>query len=183
MERKRRREFALGGLALALIGFALWRVGGPVPSAPSRAVVKTAPTQANQPKSGVDEIDLAMLQAKRPEPEEISRNPFRFKPKAPPPPPPGPVTPPGAPGRGGPGVAAPGSAPVARIPLKFIGLMNRADSKAGSVAILSDARGVYYGREGETIEGRYRIVRIGVESIELAYLDSSGRQTIRLTGQ
>ena len=51
------------------------------------------------------------------------------------------------------------------------------------VAILSDARGVYYGREGEVIEGRYRIVKIGVESIELTYLDGRGRQTIRQTGQ
>ena len=41
----------------------------------------------------------------------------------------------------------------------------------------------YYGREGEVIEGRYRIVKIGVESIELAYLDGRGRQTIRQTGQ
>ena len=51
------------------------------------------------------------------------------------------------------------------------------------IAILSDARGTYYGREGEVVEGRYRIVKIGVESIELAYLDGRGRQTIRQTGQ
>jgi hypothetical protein len=51
------------------------------------------------------------------------------------------------------------------------------------IAILSDARGTYHGREGEVVEGRYQIVRIGVESIELAYLDGRGRQTIRQTGQ
>ena len=51
------------------------------------------------------------------------------------------------------------------------------------MAVLSDARGVYYGREGDIIEGRYRIVKIGVESIELEYLDGRGRQTIRQTGQ
>jgi hypothetical protein len=53
----------------------------------------------------------------------------------------------------------------------------------GRLAILSDGRGVYYGHEGEIIEGRYRILRIGVESVDLAYLDGRGRQTIRLTGQ
>jgi hypothetical protein len=51
------------------------------------------------------------------------------------------------------------------------------------VAILSDTRGVYYGREGDVIEGRYQIVKIGVESIELAYIDGRGRQVIRQTGQ
>ena len=56
-------------------------------------------------------------------------------------------------------------------------------AKPGRVAILSDSRGVYYGREGEIVEGRYRILKIGVESIDLAYLDGRGRQTIRLTGQ
>jgi hypothetical protein len=50
------------------------------------------------------------------------------------------------------------------------------------MAVLSDNRGVYWGREGDTIEGRYRIVRIGTESIELAHLDGNGRQTIRLSG-
>ena len=73
-----------------------------------------------------------------------------------------------------------GPPPPPRIALKFFG---RLESKNGLTAALSDARGVYYGREGDTIEGRYRILRIGVESIDLAYVDGRGRQTIRLTGQ
>ena len=40
--------------------------------------------------------------------------------------------------------------------------------------MLSDGRGVYQGREGEIIEGRYRILQIGIESIDLAYLDGRG---------
>ena len=53
------------------------------------------------------------------------------------------------------------------------------------IALLSDGRGgpPIYGKEGDVIEGRYKIVRIGTESIEVAYLDGHGRQTIRLTGQ
>ena len=43
-----------------------------------------------------------------------------------------------------------------------------------------DARG---GVEGEIILGRYQILKIGNESIEMAYPDGRGRQTIRLTGQ
>ena len=51
--------------------------------------------------------------------------------------------------------------------------------------MLSDGRGpcAVHGKEGDIIEGRYRIVRIGDESIEMEYLDGRGRQTIRLTGQ
>jgi hypothetical protein len=33
------------------------------------------------------------------------------------------------------------------------------------------------------IEGRYRIVKIGVESIVMEYVDGTGRQTIPLRGQ
>lgn len=67
------------------------------------------------------------------------------------------------------------------IPLRFIGIVE-ASERGTKVAVLSDGRDVFYGREGDVIDGRYRIVRIGVESIELEYLDGRGRQTIRLTG-
>ena len=73
--------------------------------------------------------------------------------------------------------------PPPRIPLKYIGDMSDPKHSGKRIAILSDARGTYYGREGDVVEGRYRIVKIGVESIELAYLDGRGRQTIRQTGQ
>ena len=50
--------------------------------------------------------------------------------------------------------------------------------------MLSDGRGnVFYGKEGDTIEGRYRMVKIDREVIELSYVDGRGRQTIRLSGQ
>jgi hypothetical protein len=40
-----------------------------------------------------------------------------------------------------------------------------------------------YGKDGDTIDGRYRIVKIGAESVEVTHLDGRGRQVIRLTGQ
>ena len=73
--------------------------------------------------------------------------------------------------------------PPPRIPLKYIGDMTDPKNPGKRIAILSDTRGTYFGREGAVIEGRYRIEKIGVESIELAYLDGRGRQTIRQTGQ
>jgi hypothetical protein len=70
--------------------------------------------------------------------------------------------------------------PPPRITLKFIGTLDR---KGEKWAILSDATGrTDYAKEGQEIQGRYRILKIGVESIDIAYLDGTGRQTIRLTG-
>ena len=51
------------------------------------------------------------------------------------------------------------------------------------MAILSDGRGApMYGKEGDTVLGQYKILRIATDSIEMAYIDGRGRQTIRLSG-
>jgi len=189
MERKRQREVGLAIVAVALIATAIWSVRSTNSPAPPAEMAGTAPrSQAIPPardQNAVTGIDLQALAADRPQPEGSNRNPFRFKSRTPAERPstlalPPPMVPPATPGPMG--SIEPTSPP--RIPLSFIGLVDaRQDPKVGRVAILSDTRGVYYGRENETIEGRYRILKIGVESIDLAYLDGRGRQTIRLTGQ
>jgi hypothetical protein len=65
--------------------------------------------------------------------------------------------------------------------LKFIGIVQSPSQK---LAVLTDptTRDVFYGREGDIVDGRFRILRIGVESIEMAYVDGRGRQSIRLSG-
>ena len=132
--------------------------------------------QAAPQRSSAPDVRLEALDGKRPKPGGSDRNLFRFKPKAPPPPPPQRELAPVAPVPTGP----PPPPPVPPIPLKFIGTLERNGQK---IAILSDATGhVAYGPEGATIDGRYRIIRIGAESIELAYVDGRGRQTIRFTG-
>ena len=185
MDRKRRRELALAAIAVLLLAIAAWTAQrGTAP--PPDAVGPSSPTRANtsqaRSKSPIPEIDLKALENQRPEPDDSTRNPFRFKPKPTPAPMPsaaiikqqqaadvvaGPLAPP----------------PPPRIPLKYIGDMTDPKNPGKKIAILSDGRGPIYGREGEVVEGRYRIVRIGVESIELAYLDGRGQQTIRQTGQ
>jgi len=110
-----------------------------------------------------------------------SRNPFRFgEPPPPPPPPPRPkveAPPPPPPVTPGPPPPPPGPPPI---PLKFVGVMQLPNG--AKVAALSDGRGTMTGREGDVIDGRYRIVRVGVESIVMEYLDGKGRQTIPLRG-
>ena len=74
-----------------------------------------------------------------------------------------------------------GPPPAPPIPLKFIALVERANGVRW--AVLSDGKATMYGRDGDTIDGRYRIVKIGAESVEVTHLDGRGRQVIRLTGQ
>jgi hypothetical protein len=121
------------------------------------------------------DVRLAALSQERIKPSDSERNLFRFKVKPAPPPPQAAngntaALPPSGP---------PAPPPVPPIPLKFIGVLVTTE-KAQTYAVLRDDRGVYHGREGDVIEGRYRILKIGAESIDLAYVDGHGRQTIRL---
>jgi hypothetical protein len=80
-----------------------------------------------------------------------------------------------------PGVALdPTPPPPAPIPLRYVGYADNPGS--GRVAALSDGRFTYNGKEGDVIEGKWRIVRIGVESIVIEYVNGTGRQTLRLAG-
>jgi hypothetical protein len=59
------------------------------------------------------------------------------------------------------------------------------DGGKPDLAILSDGVGPpmfgYVG--GPPVAGRYRVLRVSSESVEIAYLDGSGRTTIRMNGQ
>jgi hypothetical protein len=93
---------------------------------------------------------------------------------------------PAASGRGAPVVIAPPPGPVGPplpppITLKYIGVL---DTTEGKVAVFRETGGdIVNGKEGDIIDGRYRLLKIGVESADLAYVDGRGRQTIRLSGQ
>jgi hypothetical protein len=184
-DRMPKRQFLILGLLLVtLAAVAAYTLGRDEPAAPaSRASNRQRGSAANgtpalPPEEALD-VRIETLSGTKPEPDAAERNPFRFRPKPPPPAPPqaapDPRPPPPQPPPGPPPVVVP------PIPLKFIGVIE--SSRAGKIAVLKDDRGVYHGREGETIEGRYRIVRIGQESIVMEYEDGRGRTTIRLTGQ
>jgi hypothetical protein len=128
------------------------------------------------------DVHLEALSADRTKPQELERDLFRFKPKAAPPPPPSTAVKPALPPPMPSGPPPPPSAPP--IALKFIGTVELTLQNK-KLAILSDGKGgvPIYGAEGDTVEGRYKILKIGTESIEMAHLDGRGRQTIRLSGQ
>jgi hypothetical protein len=126
------------------------------------------------------DVHLETLQAERAAPAPLERNPFRFQTRAAATPEdrPNAIQAPDAPML--PQVPA-GPPPPPPITLKFIGIVERSDGT--KVAVLSGSGYPLYGREGDIVDGRYRVLKIGVESVELAHVDGRGRQTVRLTGQ
>jgi hypothetical protein len=184
---KHRNEIILGVLlaALAVVGYRTLYAPAPAPNAAASSKQRAGSAQPRGKAGGgadAPDVHLEALEAERPAPEESERNVFRFKPKAPPPPPAS--AKPAAPIQTAPPVAAApsGPPPPPPITLKFIGVMEQPGTKV-KLAVLSDGQGPpMFGTEGGTVAGRYRVLKIGVESIELSYLDGRGRQTIRLTG-
>ena len=166
------------GVAVVLAVAAQW---WPTNPATRGAAASNPRPSATQGQEAIDPSELVVrldaLHQQRPSTEGSDRNPFRFKPPPPPPPPPvaaSPVPPVAAPPVTGPPAPPP-------IPLKFIGIVE--PTPGDRVAAFSDCRYTFRGREGEVIDGRYRLVRIGVESVVMEYADGRGRTTIRLSGQ
>ena len=176
-----RRVVVVRGAGLALFAVLMAGCGGAPETAVARRPVRGATARASVANdSAVVDLHLHRLRITPGASEGVERNLFRFESRA--------ATPPLSvytpPERREPPVAIPSGPPaLPPIPLRYIGLLE-APAQAGRVAVLSDGRGnVFYGREGDTIEGRYLMLRVGPISADLSYLDGRGRQTIRLSGQ
>ena len=161
-----------------------------VPTTPPRSQGKVAANGHVEPEDLDVRVETLAQKAAPLDPPK--RNIFRFEPKAPPPPPPGsyealpkpvapaPETPIGPP--------PPPPIPPIRDTVKFIGVVETARGKIGAFSIWDpqarECRGVPSpAREGDVIEGRFRVVRLGIESATLTYLDGKGQDTLPLNGQ
>jgi hypothetical protein len=176
-----RRKWWAGGAAAVLAALVIWSLGSEPPQA-TRTTPPRAGARAGRewPVEAPVAIHLERLAADRSGPADTRRNPFAFQARGPAP---RPVVdaPASSPGPSPVLLPPQGPPPVSPIALKFIGIV---ESKGGvKLAVLTDGRVVSHGQVGDIIEGRYRILSIGVESIEMAHADGRGRQTIRLTGQ
>lgn len=179
MDPKRRRQALLAVLVVVLAGtvYLRWPRTSPVvtPRSSAERAGQAGPSGASSPTA--PDVRLEALEQAPPTPGDTGRNLFRFRPRPVQAAAPEPSTAPP------PRIAPPGPPPpsVPPIPLKFIGIL--ASGADNTIAVLSDGRGApVYGKEGETVLGQYKILRIGAESIEMSYLDGRGRQTIRLSG-
>ena len=184
---RRRQQLLLGGLVvlLLIVLYRIWPATSAMPAATSNRQGQSSGSRAQGTATtgpAAPDVHLEALQSQRPKPGPTERDLFRFKPKAAPRPAPPPTAQPTAPVT----PVATGPPPPPSVPpitLKFIGVME-SPTQQRKVAVLTDSRGApFYGKEGDVVEGRYRILKIGVESIDIAYADGRGRQTIRLTGQ
>jgi len=178
------RPWLLIALAAAVgLLLVVWMRSGK--SAAPAAITSKPPAAAKTTAEAVNpedlEVHLGALETPRPDGQSGARNPFRFY-VPPPPPPPPPVAMPPRVGPPAQPVIPGGEQPqLPPIPLKFIGVMEVPGM--GNVAAFSDCRTTFRGREGDILDGRYRVVRIGVESVVLEYADGRGRTTIRMSGQ
>jgi len=181
-----RREKGLVGLltlaAVAVAGWAL-RHSDAAPAVLGRP-------RAERPLAPVPRIDLARIDAPRAEDTAGRRDLFAFgraaepeRDRTPPavvaaPPP----ASPGAPGMPGDAVAAmPVTPSLPPLNLKYIGSV---ENKAGiKVAVLlTDRREVLTGQAGQVVANRYRIARIGLESVDLEDVGSGQSRRIPLKG-
>lgn len=177
-----RQVTALGALVVALAVVAWYMYGGaPTVSAPSASnSTSTAPASGGQARPGgriglPEALKLAALDhSGESEAEGLTRNPFRFgQPPAPPPPPYVPPPPPPPPG-------PPPPPPIPDIPLQLVGLETwPGDVKMATVRDTGTAA-VFTGTEGQVLDGRYRLVKVGLESVVVSWLDGSGRKTLPL---
>jgi hypothetical protein len=181
-----RRTLLTGGAAALVLIIALWSLWPSPPQAaqePPRVNTTAGSRSASVPNAlePMTGVKLGSLNDSRDAPGEAARNPFRFQPRS--------AAPAPRPEIAQPVIEAPQATPVPRgppptppIPLKLIGVLERANGVRW--AVLTDGKsGPMYGKDGDIIDGRYAIVKIGTESVEITYADGRGRQVIRLTGQ
>ena len=63
--------------------------------------------------------------------------------------------------------------------LRYIGLVD-ASVSIGKIAVLSDGEVVFHGRQGDVLDGRFRILSIGLDQLEVESLVDGDRQALFL---
>ena len=182
-----REKGLLGLLAVVAVALSAWAL------AHSDAPAALGKQRAERPLLPVPLIDLARIDGARAESEAGRRDLFTFGTTAPsedvdvtPPPVAAATTSPGgtagAP-EGMPGALASGPVTPSLPPLslKYIGSV---ENKSGvKVAVLvTDKREVLTGQAGQVVANRYRIARIGLESVDLEDVNSGQSRRIALKG-
>lgn len=146
-------------------------------SAPTAAAGATSnPSTKDQGKIGAlpEALNIPALE---PVPEEpkAGRNPFRF---GVPPPPPAPPTPPPQPVVIPPPTPPPLPPPPPQVPLKLVAIITNPVIGKRVASLTDQQGGVFQGVEGDIVDGRYRLLKVGDKSVVVAFLDGSGQKTL-----
>ena len=177
---RNRPALILGGL---LIAAAMWWIffrGESVPAAGPAS----RPTARTSAANDVPWINLDRL--KKEEAEEVTlgrRNIFEYRRMTPPPTPEPPERPPI---EMAPPPMTPSGPPPTPVPppptLKFMGVAKAEDGPKIAV-LMTEQKEILHGREGDVLAGRYKVVKIGLESVEIQEMTSGQKHTIRIGGQ
>lgn len=180
---QRTRSFVLLGLLVVLAAWFWWPQGpamAPPPvvsstpgafpevsgAAPASAANRQAPAQPQA-------VQLASLQPERRQ-LDVGRNLFRYGARPLPPPPPAPPL--------QPVVQAPPPRPVPQgpppVPLKLVGRVVRPDATVVVTLKHAETGALFYAVEGDVVDGRYRLVKVGMQTVVVSYLDGSGQRTL-----
>ena len=197
---QRRRLFVLLGL-LAIASAALYyQLAGSESSAPAvtaapssvnpvdKLLNETSPSTAKpaqKPGAGAplpgaqvpEPLKLDQIENKVPDEPEAERNLFRFgQPPPPPPPTPAPVVV-GPPAPVGP----PPPPPIPPVPLKYTLYIKDNDGR-NRVFLVDRSGATFEAMEGQIVDGKYKLHRVTPTSVEMSWLDGTGRRTIPLNG-
>ncbi len=175
----------LAALIVALLGFGVMQWRGATAPVPPRAGAPAGGTRGTVADVPWINLDRVKMQDRPLLPLGGTRNTFAFQ-----------VTPPPPPGEGaGPdGATGPNPTPTAPpdltptpptppppLPLKYMGLV---EVKGGAkiAVLLSEQKEILQGREGDLLGGRYRIAKIGIESVDVQDVTSGHIQRLPLRG-
>lgn len=168
--------FAAAGAAILLVAYALMPADAPQRARPVRAGERARPAVAEAP---LPVIDFARITNPPPAPGLGSRDLFDF---AAPPPTPIPsalpremvereeITP----------ITVPTPPPPPPLNIKYIGAVERKGAKVAM--FMTDRSEVLTGQAGETVGNRFRIVKIGLESVDIQEVGSDQVRRIPLKG-
>ena len=178
---KEPRRWIVPGLAVVAavsVGWIVLRDSTEAVAPAARAA--EAPKAAAPAGPNLPRIDLARLDRPRPASGVGRRDLFDFATPPPTPPPPMPSAPPVM-AETPPPVTIPTPPPLAPLNIKYIGAFE--GKKGLKVAVLmTDRKEVLTGQMGEVVANRYRIVRIGLESVDVQEVGSEQVRRIPLKG-
>ncbi len=181
----KRREGLIISLLVVTAAVALWQQLGGLGTTPARL----SRSDPEAPLPLIPRIDLARLEGPQADVEVGRRDLFAyglreqatFDPEAQPTSAPTPTTalPPAADPSAR--LARPGEASLPPLNLKFIGSVGNAEGVKVAV-LVTDRNEVLTGQSGEVVANRYRIARIGIESVDLEDVATGQSRRIPLKG-
>jgi hypothetical protein len=176
---ERRRQLGRLGVLVAALAVAVWYQWPPAaPSAPA-SNLQTAPPVAAEPLSLPEPVKLGALD-EVPAETDVGRNPFGFGARPAPVPSPASYRPPTVSVPAGPAAPA-GPPPIA---LRLTGLLVHPASGRRMATLKDPASGaLFHAYEGDVVDGRYRVVKVGLQSVVVSYVDDSGHRTLGLGSQ